>query len=123
MIKKIMAIIIAILVLMIIFLGYPYLFSEEEKEYWEWEFKEVTVEGDNQIIFTQEMIDKFSDAETETVFASLNGIIEWLFWYNSDDGMWEFYDFSDQSGYLTEIYPGYTYSVEVNQDCTFKIEK
>jgi hypothetical protein len=52
--------------------------------------------------------------DTEDVLISIDGMYDWVFWYNPATKLWDWYKYSDKTGLLTQLYAGREYWVYMN---------
>jgi len=52
---------------------------------------------------------------TEDVLASIDGMYDWIIWYNPLTTLWSFYNYDDKTGFLTEMKAGELYWVHMNE--------
>ena len=119
------ALVLSFVVLVVAF-GFYYLFSNvigvsgfEQQLY---------AEGDgnygkpdfNLVVLTDDVVSRLDSKHPTDVFSSVIDSISYVFHYNPQSNVWDWYDFGDSSGFLTEIVPG-EYYVYVIEDCLLVI--
>ena len=75
--------------------------------------------GTNKVIFSEEVFLVLNSYDIEDVFEPIRNYCHSL-WYK-EDGLWQFYDFSDKSGYLNTLESDIYYYLIVTEDCTLTI--
>ena len=74
----------------------------------------------NKVVFTDTVLISFSDRHPRTVFNSIIDEVAYVFRQNPRSGIWDWYDFSDNTGQIKVIYSD-AYYVYVTADCVLEI--